>query len=130
MLHSRARGGSMLPAIAPGDRLAFRACSADAVEPGQVVLIHYLGKLVTHRLVKRDGACVITRGDALPADDLPVDADAVLGVLVLHRRGQRLLHAGGRHWLRRQRSARWLIQRTRLVHRLFRRIPALATLAA
>lgn len=130
ILHTRASGGSMLPAIASGDLLTFRACTAADIAPGQVVLTRYLGRLVTHRLVACDGRRVLTRGDALAATDLPLDADDVLGVLVKQKRRDDHLHAGGRHWLRRQRAARWLIRRTQLVHRLFGRFPALARLAA
>lgn len=129
-LHTCARGGSMLPAITTGDRLTFRACAADAAQPGQVVLVRYLGQLVTHRLVQNDGTHVLTHGDALSKPDLPIDASDVLGVLVGQQRNNEALHAGGRHWLRRQRAARWLIRRINLAHRLFARVPALVALTA
>lgn len=125
-----ATGGSMLPAIAPGDLLDFRACTADEVSPGQVLLVWHQARLVAHRLVERQDGALLTRGDALVASDMPVAAPNVLGVLVQHHRGQRLLHAGGRHWLYRQRAARWLIRRVNLAHRLFSRIPVLAALTA
>jgi len=130
VLHARACGGSMLPAIAPGDRLTFRACAAADARPGQVVLVRYLGQLVSHRLVRQDGAQVLTHGDALSAPDLPIDAGDVLAVLVSQQRREQALHAGGRHWLRRQRAARWLIRRVDLVQRLFARLPHLASLTA
>lgn len=129
-LRMRATGGSMVPAIAPGDVLKFRACTADQAEPGQVILVRHPQRLVAHRLLARQAGLLLTRGDALAATDAPVAAADVLGVLVEQQRGRQPLAAGGRHWLRRQRAARWLIRRMDLAHRLFCRIPALATLTA
>jgi len=129
-LRLRATGGSMLPAIAPGDVLGFRACTADQAELGQVVLVRSAERLVAHRLLERHGDRLLTRGDALGAADIPIPAEHLIGVLAEQHRGHKPLLAGGRHWLRRQRTARWLIRRTHFAHRLFCRIPALATLTA
>lgn len=129
-LRIRATGGSMLPAIAPGDLLTFRACAADEVEPGQILLVRRPERLVAHRMMERQAGALLTRGDALASPDAPVAAIDVLGVLIGQHRGGKSLHAGGRHWLRRQHAARWLIQRINLAHRLFARIPALAALTA
>ena len=129
-LRMRAMGGSMLPAIAAGDILDFRDCSQQRIEPGQVVLVRAHGRLVAHRLVAHGERMLTTRGDALAEADPAVPTEALLGVLVRQQRGAQTLHAGGRHWLRRQRAARWLIRRMNLVHKLFGRIPALTTLTA
>ena len=131
VLRMRATGGSMLPAIAPGDLLTFRAFTPTDARPGQVLLVRCSERLVAHRLVGRaaDGA-LLTCGDALAALDLPVPAGDVLGILVMQQRKHTLMLAGGRHWLRRQRSARWLIRRSDLAHRLFARVPALTALMA
>ncbi len=129
VLHMRATGGSMLPAIAAGDLLTFRACTADDARPGQVLLVRSQDRLVAHRLVARTSDdCLLTRGDALTALDLPVAAGDVLGLLVMQQRNKKSLHAGGRHWMRRQRAARWLIRRIDLAHRIFGRVPALTAL--
>lgn len=128
-LRIRATGGSMLPAIAPGDLLDFRRCRGNDLAPGQVVFVTRDGRLVAHRLVERTRTLVITRGDALAAPDPAVAPGDIMGVLVGQRRGRRTLHAGGRPWLRRQRAVRWLIRRVDLAHRLLCRIPALASLA-
>lgn len=120
----------MLPAIAPGDVLDFQACTADDVAPGQVLLLWHDQRLVAHRLVACNPDALLTRGDALVAPDVPILASNVLGVLVQQQRGGQTLHTGGRHWLRRQRAARWLIRRVNLAHRLFSRIPVLAALTA
>lgn len=129
-LRMRATGSSMLPAIAPGDLLTFRACSADQAQPGQVVLLRRSQGLVAHRLVACEGALLTTRGDALAATDEPAATASLLGVLVGQERGLRNLQVGGRYWLRRQRAARWLIQRFDAAHRLLNRMPVLVRLAA
>lgn len=120
----------MLPAIVPGDLLTFRACQPQAAVPGQVVLVRCSQRLVAHRVVARHPDGLLTRGDALAAADPPVPHADVLGVLVGQQRGKKILHAGGRYWLRRQRVARWLVQRSSVAHRLLTRLPLLATLAA
>ncbi|WP_206203185.1 S24/S26 family peptidase [Thermomonas sp. HDW16] len=127
----RATGGSMLPAIAPGDLLHFHACMIDDIAPGQVLLVQDGARLVAHRLLHRQDNEMLTQGDALTAPDAPVATHNVLGVLVGQQRGTSTLrHAGGRHWLRRQRAARWLIRRINPIHHLFSRAPLLATLLA
>jgi len=127
-LRMRATGGSMLPAIAPGDVLTFRACTAADASTGQIVLMRHPQRLVAHRVIQSCSGTLLTRGDALAAADAPLSANAVLGVLIGQQRGQRQLHAGGRYWLKRQRVARWLIRRVQLAHRLFCRVPALNVL--
>lgn len=128
VLRMRATGGSMLPAIAPGDVLTFRACTAEQATPGQVVLMRHPHRFVAHRVIDSKTGTLLTRGDALAAADGPVPANDVLGVLVGQQRGQQQLHAGGRYWLKRQRATRWLIQRVQLIHRLLCRVPALNVL--
>lgn len=128
-LRLRATGGSMLPAIAPGDVLVFRVCkTTDRLDIGQVVLVQRGEGFVIHRLVAVTGAGVITRGDALRADDPPVCRSQLLGVLAQQQRQHRSVHAGGRHWLKRQRLSRFLVRRVHLVHRVFQRYPVLADL--
>jgi hypothetical protein len=129
-LRMSATGGSMLPAIAPGDVLCFRTPAAGDLVPGTVLLVRGAERLVVHRMVGRRGDAIVTRGDALAADDAPVDPADVIGVLVEQRRGQRSLHPGGRHWLRRQRIARWAIRGNPLAHRAFHRIALFALLFA
>jgi hypothetical protein len=129
-LSLRATGGSMLPAIAPGDLLTFRKSTGAAIAPGQVVLLRSDDRLVAHRMVGERAGTIVTRGDALDADDAVHQHADVLGVLVAQQRGQRRLHPGGRHWLRRQRIARWTIRRSGLLHRLFRQLPVFLALLA
>lgn len=127
----RATGGSMLPAIAPGDVLTFHACTPEQLVPGQVVLVRQAEGFVVHRLLRctADGQ-LITRGDALAAPDPASPCAQLLGVLTQQERGPRTLHTGGRHWLRRQRLARRLIRSHPLAHRLAASFPALTALTA
>ena len=127
-LRMRATGGSMLPAIAPGDLLIFRSCTAQEATLGQVILTRHPDRFVAHRLLKHHAGTLLTRGDALMAPDDPLSANDVLGLLISQQRGQQQLHVGGRYWLKRQRAARWLIRRQRLVHHLLCRVPALNAL--
>ena len=129
-LRFRATGGSMLPAIAPGDLLEFHRCSAEALRRNDVVLLRRNGGLVAHRVVAVGPGSLVTRGDALPANDAPWDPRDVMGRLVGHRRGHRHLHPGGRHWNRRQRISRWLLCRVPVTQALFHRIPALTAMVS
>ena len=129
-LRLRATGASMLPAIAPGDMLDFRKPPCGSIAPGQVLLIRRHGRFVVHRMVGEQAGMILARGDALAANDAPVEPSDVIGVLVAQWRGDRALHAGGRHWLRRQRLARWAIRRIGIAGTLFNRLPALAVLVA
>lgn len=95
-----ATGWSMLPTIWPRDTLVVERVSSDQVQVGEVVLIGRDGRLCAHRVVSRmDGSgnpqlvthCWITRGDAMPAPDPPVNEHELLGrVAYLIRAGERV----------------------------------------
>lgn len=79
----RAWGTSMLPSIWPGDLLTIQQMDPGNVTPGDVLFVVREGRAVAHRFVEwrqtRRGVMCITRGDALPHDDPPVAASAMLG---------------------------------------------------
>ena len=78
----RAYGGSMSPAIRPGDLLNVRHTPAEGVRRGDVVLFWRGGRLFAHRVVARTpGGMVTTRGDAHWHDDPAVPAEDVLGIV-------------------------------------------------
>jgi len=78
----RAYGGSMSPAIRPGDLLNVRRTPAEGVRRGDVVLFWRGGRLFAHRVVARTpGGMVTTRGDAHWHDDPAVPAEDVLGIV-------------------------------------------------
>lgn len=129
-LRFRAIGGSMLPAIAPGDLLEFRSCSAADLKNNDVALLKRKDGLVAHRVKAIGSRMVVTRGDALSADDAPWDPCEVIGLLIGHERGGRTLHPGGRHWNRRQHVTRWLLRRVPATQALLRRMPSLIALVS
>lgn len=76
-------GGSMLPAIRPGDLLTIESCSLQEVSIDTVVAFIRNERIFVHRVVenaKQSGSpLLITRGDALDYLDDPVGEDEFLG---------------------------------------------------
>jgi hypothetical protein len=127
-----ARGASMIPSIFPGDVLIVRSQLADRARCGDVALWSREGRFYAHRVVRTgnvDGRTVIvTRGDALSQDDLPVGSDEFLGqVCGVVRRGKCVDLAGSatvgarvfRFLVRRSDGAtKWLLRYSSLRWRL------------
>lgn len=72
-------GASMVPALWPGDLVTLRHCDPTELQPNWIVVFRQNERLVTHRLVRRVGGRLVTRGDACPYYDDPLDAREVLG---------------------------------------------------
>ncbi|MGA8224854.1 MAG: S24/S26 family peptidase [Candidatus Acidiferrales bacterium] len=91
-LRFRASGGSMLPAIFPGDILLVRREPIASIRPGHIVLASRAGLFYAHRVVRiqNRGAALrlITRGDALRMDDPAVSEDEYLGRVTELTRGR------------------------------------------
>ncbi len=89
----KAWGASMLPSVWPGDLLTIQHVAHDELVPGDIVLVLRDNSFLIHRLVEmnRDQNCIflITRGDAVPQNDLPVTASELLGRVAGIRRGHR-----------------------------------------
>lgn len=89
----RVFGGSMWPWLRSGDALSVRREDAARIHPGEVVLFVREGRLFAHRVIRkiaRDGrAVLITKGDALPRADAPLDARELLGRVFHVRRAGR-----------------------------------------
>jgi signal peptidase I len=83
----QALGTSMLPSIWPGDILTIDHKSGHEIVPGDIVLVARQGRFFVHRLIKKDNAGWITRGDSLPHNDEPAAEDQVLGEVSLILRG-------------------------------------------
>ena len=128
----RVRGTSMLPTLWPFETIIVRAIEPAGARIGDVVLLERGGELVVHRIVAagRD-ATWVTRGDALPANDAPIAASALLGVVIGVQRLGRARPMADRLTAAEQALA-WLVQRSVLVRRmldrlngaLFARVPA------
>lgn len=74
-------GASMIPVLWPGDVITVRHETAE-LQPGQIVLYRREGKLVAHRIVRNENGLVVTRGEALPQDDRPVQGVDIVGRVV------------------------------------------------
>lgn len=129
-LRFRAMGSSMLPAIAAGDILTFRAATPDELVSGQVVLVKDNGRLVAHRLLSHAQGLMTTMGDSLRIPDAPFHPSQLLGVLDAHERARRRLAVDNDHRRLLPRTSRWLLRNAPLAHRIARRFPRLATLTA
>jgi hypothetical protein len=112
-------GASMLPALWPGDVLTVQRCSCGDLRPGQLLLFRRNGTLTAHRVVRAGAASAITRGDALPACDEPVQAGEVVGQVVEVLRNGRIISS--HQFLLQRPSARllsWLLARSELCTRI------------
>jgi signal peptidase I len=94
----RVSGTSMVPTILPGDFVSIQQASLHDICPGEVVVFLRKGRFVVHRVVDRrvaasadspEGMCLITRGDRLRHDDLPVSSLELLGRVVSIERDSR-----------------------------------------
>ncbi|HXZ13369.1 MAG TPA: S24/S26 family peptidase [Candidatus Sulfotelmatobacter sp.] len=114
-LRFRACGGSMLPAIFPGDILLIRRDPIGRIRQGHTVLSLRAGLFCAHRVVRVEnrGTAVrlITRGDALTTQDPAVSEDEYLGrVMGLHR-GRKQREVGDRPSLE-SRVLGWVLRRS------------------
>ena len=93
-LRLRVMGWSMLPTVWPGDTLVVDSVKSDAVSEGDIVLFGRDRRLFAHRVVKNNASgdtTILTRGDAMPAPDPPVDEAQLLGrVSFIMRNGKRI----------------------------------------
>jgi signal peptidase I len=84
-------GASMVPVLWPGDLLMVRQVEPSSPTPGSILVFRQNDKLVVHRLASREGDKLVTRGDARPCFDPPVDAANVLGRVESAQRNGRTL---------------------------------------
>jgi|SRR5579863_3356567 len=94
-LRLRVMGWSMLPAIWPGDTLVVENANHSAVSKGDIVLFGRDRRLFAHRVVARRSQPgklqLVTRGDAMPAEDAPVSDNELLGRISFIGRNGRLI---------------------------------------
>jgi len=96
----RARGDSMHPTIRCGEQLHVQPVVPGALSRGEVILARHARGLTAHRVVRIDGARIITRGDNCSDDDPQIVAGDILGRVKLVK---------ARGWVRRALtdSSRW-----------------------
>ena len=81
----------MLPSVLPGDVLVIQREELTHLISGDIALFSRGDRLFAHRVVKKNSSgtpYLITRGDSLPEDDLPVYAHQLLGRVTGALRGK------------------------------------------
>ena len=74
------RGDSMVPTLQDGDKVRIVPADPSKLQPGELVTYVDAGEqIITHRVVKREGMTLITKGDNRHHDDPPVPFGRVLG---------------------------------------------------
>jgi signal peptidase I len=79
----RVTGTSMWPALWPGDTIEIRTARLDEIKIGDLAAFTRDDRIFIHRVIRNtiDGAAtLVTRGDALPAEDPPVRESELLGI--------------------------------------------------
>jgi signal peptidase len=89
VLRLKVSGSSMLPAIRPGDVLTIHRFAHGGASAGDVVLFRREGRFFVHRILRREGAGFIARGDAARSCDPWVADSDLLGRVVSVERGGR-----------------------------------------
>lgn len=90
---------SMLPLIRPGDELRLAPVSPGQVFRGTLVACRQDARLIIHRVIARDAAGVVTKGDALTTPDPAVPWDRVVArVLALRSPAGRVVELDGFPW--------------------------------
>lgn len=120
----RVNGTSMLPSVLPGDVVFVRHGGADAARCGDLVLFQRGQRLYVHRVIGRQGAALLTQGDANPQPDDQVHASEFLGTVVRQWRGGSAFTPRGRP-TGLSRAASALFRRSSRASRLFSRVHAL-----
>jgi signal peptidase I len=95
-LRLRVMGWSMLPAIWPGDTLVLEPVESAGVSEGDIVLFGRERRLVAHRVIAKSAgdASILTRGDAMPQCDPPVEKRDLLGKVSLIVRNGKCMEPG------------------------------------
>lgn len=78
----RAYGRSMWPLLPPGSTLEIEPLGHGTPQPGEIVVAVRAGRTVAHRVARVDSdGTVVTRGDALRADDPPWRSEELVGTV-------------------------------------------------
>lgn len=72
-------GASMVPTLWPGDLLTVQTCNPYGLAPGSIIVFRQDQQLIVHRLMLRLGDRTVTRGDARPRLDKPVEPSQIVG---------------------------------------------------
>ncbi len=86
LLWVREATASMLPLIRPGDEIRLAPVEPDRVVPGMLIAYRRDARLGIHRVLARDGAGVVAKGDALVSPDAPLPWNQVVARVAALRR--------------------------------------------
>jgi hypothetical protein len=88
-LRLQARGESMAPLLRDGEAVLVRPVPPELIGRGDVVLFVADGGYLMHRVIgsAAGGRLLMTKGDALPWADPPVEASALVGRVVARQAG-------------------------------------------
>ena len=79
----RLKGNSMFPLLRNGkDVVVLEKCSFESLKPMDVVLFRYRGKHVLHRIIRREGECLLIQGDGSIVAKEECKVDDVVGKVV------------------------------------------------
>ena len=78
-------GYSMLPSVWPGDQLTIETRAFDEVQREDVVVYARSRRLFIHRALWVAENRIVTRGDAMPSADAPVQPEELMGIVTAIR---------------------------------------------
>lgn len=74
--------GSMWPALKTNDLILMKGISGTEAQIGQTVIYQNSKGFTIHRLIKRQGGKLVTKGDANDVEDAPITESQVIGRIV------------------------------------------------
>jgi len=102
-LRLRVSGRSMLPTLRPGDEVVVHPVTAEALAPGDWVVVRNAQGAFLHRYLGQRRGRILTKGDGHMGFDPPWPSDAVLGRVVEAQRDGRCFYRRADGQLRRER---------------------------
>lgn len=102
-LRLRVRGRSMLPTLHPGDEVLVHPVTAEALVPGDWVVVRGAQGVFLHRYLGQRRGRILTKGDGHLGFDPPWPPDAVVGRVVEAQRDGRCFYRRAAGQLRRER---------------------------
>lgn len=94
------KGHSMFPLLRNGrDEVVLEKCTADQLQPMDVVLFRYRGAHILHRIVRREGDQLTIQGDGVYSSYEQCSVDEVIGKVVqIHRSSGEVLSVNSWKW--------------------------------
>lgn len=92
----RVRSTSMLPALAPGDKVEILPLEAETLVIGDIAVVQVKDRFIVHRYLHGNGSQgIVVKGDRLRRADAPVDRKDVIGKVVSIERNGDVHTIGG-----------------------------------